>query len=260
MNWFEALLLGIVQGLTEFLPVSSSGHLELGKVLLGVDAEKSLIFTVVVHGATVLSTLVVFHKDILILLKGLFQFQWNEETSYLFKIVVSMIPVLILGFFFAEEIQQFFTGNTTFVGSMLIVTSVLLAFTYFSKSNKREVGFIDAFIIGVSQAAAVLPGISRSGSTISTGILLGNKKETIAKFSFLMVLVPIIGANLKDMMDQNLSQESGIGAIPLLIGFIAAFLSGTLACKWMIKIVSKGNLIYFSIYCFIIGLAAIFLV
>lgn len=260
MNWFEALLLGIVQGLTEFLPVSSSGHLELGKVLLGVDAEKSLIFTVVVHGATVLSTMVVFHKDIFVLLKGLFQFKWNEETSYLFKIVVSMIPVLILGFFFAEEIQQFFTGNTTFVGSMLIVTSLLLAITYFSKSNKREVGFFDAFIIGVSQAAAVLPGISRSGSTIATGILLGNKKETIAKFSFLMVLVPIIGANLKDMMDQNLSQESSIGVIPLLVGFIAAFLTGTLACKWMIKIVSKGKLIYFSIYCFIIGLIAIFLV
>lgn len=260
MNWFEALLLGIVQGLTEFLPVSSSGHLELGKVLLGVDAEKSLIFTVVVHGATVLSTIVVFHKDVFRLLKGLFQFKWNEETSYLFKIVVSMIPVLILGLFFAEEIQQFFTGNTTFVGSMLIVTSLILAFSYFSKSNKREVGFMDAFIIGISQAAAVLPGISRSGSTIATGILLGNKKETIAKFSFLMVLVPIIGANLKDMMDQNLSQESSIGAIPLLVGFIAAFISGTLACKWMIKIVSKGKLIYFSIYCFIIGLIAIFLV
>jgi len=260
MNWFEALLLGIVQGLTEFLPVSSSGHLELGKVLLGVDAEKSLIFTVVVHGATVLSTLVVFHKDVWALLKGLFRFRWNEETAYAFKIFVSMIPVLILGVFFAEEIEQFFTGNTTFVGSMLIVTSILLAFTYFSKSNKRDIGFIDAFIIGISQAAAVLPGISRSGSTIATGILLGNKKETIAKFSFLMVLIPIIGANLKDMMDQNLSQESSIGSIPLLVGFMAAFISGTLACKWMIKVVSKGKLIYFSIYCFIIGLIAIFLV
>jgi len=260
MNWFEALLLGIVQGLTEFLPVSSSGHLELGKVLLGVDAEKSLIFTVVVHGATVLSTLVVFHKDVWALLRGLFRFRWNEETAYAFKIFVSMIPVLILGVFFAEEIEQFFTGNTTFVGSMLIVTSILLAFTYFSKSNKRDIGFIDAFIIGISQAAAVLPGISRSGSTIATGILLGNKKETIAKFSFLMVLIPIIGANLKDMMDQNLSQESSIGSIPLLVGFMAAFISGTLACKWMIKVVSKGKLIYFSIYCFIIGLIAIFLV
>lgn len=171
-----------------------------------------------------------------------------------------MIPVLILGIFFAEEIQEFFTGNTTFVGLMLILTALLLAFSYFSKSNKREIGFIDAFIIGISQAAAVLPGISRSGSTIATGILLGNKKETIAKFSFLMVLIPIIGANLKDMMDQNLSQESGVAAMPLLVGFFAAFITGTLACKWMIKIVSKGKLIYFSIYCFIIGLVAIFLV
>ncbi len=260
MNWFEALLLGIVQGLTEFLPVSSSGHLELGKVLLGVDAEKSLIFTVVVHGATVLSTLVVFYKDVLILLKGLFRFSWNEETSYVLKIFVSMIPVLILGFFFAEEIEQFFTGNTTFVGSMLLVTSLLLAFTYFSKSNKRNIGFIDSFIIGIAQAAAVLPGISRSGSTIATGILLGNKKETIAKFSFLMVLIPIIGANLKDLMDQSLSQESSVAAMPLLVGFIAAFISGTLACKWMINIVKKGKLIYFAVYCFVIGLLAIFLI
>jgi undecaprenyl-diphosphatase len=260
MNWLEALILGIVQGLTEFLPVSSSGHLELGKVLLGVDAEKSLIFTVVVHGATVLSTLLVFNKEIFVLLKGLFKFQWNEETFYLLKIVVSMIPVLILGIFFAEEIAEFFTGNTTFVGSMLIVTSFLLAFTYFSKSNKREIRFLDAFIIGIAQAAAVLPGISRSGSTIATGILLGNKKEIIAKFSFLMVLIPIIGANIKELFDNNLSQESSIGALPLIVGFIAAFISGALACKWMVKIVSKGKLIYFSIYCFIIGLVAIFLV
>ncbi len=260
MNWIEALILGIIQGLTEFLPVSSSGHLELGKVLLGVDAEKSLIFTVVVHGATVLSTIVVFHKDIVILLRGLFKFQWNEETSYLFKIVVSMIPVLILGFFFAEEIEQFFTGNMVFVGSMLIITSLLLAFTYFSKSNTRKIGFIDALIIGIAQAAAVLPGISRSGSTIATGIIIGNKKETIAKFSFLMVLVPIIGANFKDLLDQGLSSESSVGATPLLVGFIAAFVAGTLACKWMINIVKRGKLIYFSIYCFIIGLVVIFFV
>jgi undecaprenyl-diphosphatase len=203
MDWYEALLLGILQGLTEFLPVSSSGHLELGKVVLGVDAERSLIFTIVVHGATVLSTMVVFHKDIWVLLKGLFQFRLNEETLYTLKLLLSMIPVLILGFFFAEEIEQFFTGNTVFVGSMLIVTSLLLAFTYFSKSNTRKIKFIDAIIIGIAQAAAVLPGVSRSGSTIATGILIGNKKETLAKFSFLMVLIPIIGANLKDLMDQN---------------------------------------------------------
>lgn len=260
MSWLEALILGIVQGLTEFLPVSSSGHLELGKVLLGVDAEKSLIFTVVVHGATVLSTIVVFHKDIWILLKGIFQFKWNEETQYALKIFISMIPVVILGLLYAEEIESFFTGNMDFVGSMLIVTSALLAFTYISKSNNRPIRYIDSLIIGIMQAAAVLPGISRSGSTIATGILLGNKKELIAKFSFLMVLIPIIGANAKDLIDGNLSQNSTISPLVLLIGFIAAFLSGTLACKWMINIVKKGKLIYFSIYCFIIGLIAILFV
>ncbi len=257
MNWLEALILGIVQGLTEFLPVSSSGHLELGKVLLGVDAERSLIFTVVVHGATVLSTIVIFYKDIWALIKGLFQFKWNEETQYAAKIIISMIPVVVLGLFYAEEIQGFFTGNMDFVGSMLIVTSLLLAFTYFSKSNKRPVGFLDSLIIGTMQALAVLPGISRSGSTIAGGILLGNKKETIAKFSFLMVLIPIIGANVKDLMDGNLSQDSNISPLVLLIGFVAAFVSGALACKWMINIVKKGKLIYFSVYCFIVGLIAI---
>ncbi|MBC35335.1 MAG: UDP-diphosphatase [Bacteroidetes bacterium] len=257
MNWLEALILGIVQGLTEFLPVSSSGHLELGKVLLGVDAERSLIFTVVVHGATVLSTIVIFYKDIWALIKGIFQFKWNEETQYAAKIIISMIPVVILGLFYAEEIQGFFTGNMDFVGSMLIVTSLLLAFTYFSKSNKRPVGFLDSLIIGTMQALAVLPGISRSGSTIAGGILLGNKKETIAKFSFLMVLIPIIGANVKDLMDGNLSQDSNISPLVLLIGFVAAFISGALACKWMINIVKKGKLIYFSVYCFIVGLVAI---
>lgn len=260
MNWLEALILGIVQGLTEFLPVSSSGHLELGKVLLGVDAERSLIFTVVVHGATVLSTIVVFYKDLWILLKGIFQFKWNEETQYALKIVISMIPVVILGLLYAEEIESLFTGNMDFVGSMLIVTSVLLAFTYFKKSNKRSIGYIDSLIIGIMQAAAVIPGISRSGSTIAGGILLGNKKELIAKFSFLMVLIPIIGANAKDLLDSNLSQNSNISPLVLMIGFIAAFLSGTLACKWMINIVKKGKLIYFSIYCFIIGLIAILFV
>ena len=257
MNWLEALILGIVQGLTEFLPVSSSGHLELGKALLGINAEKSLMFTVMVHGATVLSTMVIFYKDILILLKGLFKFKWNEETIYLFKIAVSMIPVVILGLFFSEEIEGFFTGNIRFVGFMLIITSFLLAFTYLKKSNERKITFWDSIIIGVAQAAAVLPGISRSGSTIATGLLLGNKKETIAKFSFLMVLIPIIGANAKDLLSSDVSSSSSIGAIPLIVGFMAAFITGLLACKWMIKLVSKGKLIYFSIYCFIIGMIAI---
>jgi len=257
MGWFEALILGIVQGLTEFLPVSSSGHLEIGKVLLGVNAEKSLVFTVVVHGATVLSTIVVFHKEIWDLILGFFKLKWNDQTKYIFKIIVSMIPVIFIGLFFAEEIESLFTGNLVFVGSMLIVTSVLLGFTYFSKSNKRNINFLDSFIIGIAQAFAVLPGISRSGSTIATGILIGNKKEIIAKFSFLMVLIPIIGANLKDVVGGEMTSNSSIGIMPLLIGFIAAFISGLLACKWMIGLVKKGKLIYFSIYCFIIGLAAI---
>lgn len=256
MNWLEALILGIIQGLTEFLPVSSSGHLELGKAILGINAEKSLIFTVVVHGATVLSTIVVFYKDILKLLKGLLAFKWNEETVYISKIAISMIPVIILGLFFKEEIEGFFTGNVMFVGFMLLVTSLLLLSTYIIKRNEREVSFIDSLVIGVAQALAVLPGISRSGATISTGLLLGNKKANIARFSFLMVLIPIIGANLKDISD-GAATENGIGVLPLIVGFIAAFVSGLLACKWMIGVVKKGKLIYFAIYTFVIGSIAI---
>lgn len=257
MNWFEALLLGLVQGLTEFLPVSSSGHLELGKVILGVDAERSLIFTVVVHGATVLSTIIVFYKDLIELFKGLFTFKWNDNNKYIVKLIISMIPVLILGLYFKEEIEGFFTGNLLFVGSMLIVTSLLLASTYLPKSNLRKISFIDSFIIGIAQAFAVLPGVSRSGATISTGLILGNKKELMAKFSFLMVLVPILGANLKDLASGEMTSQSSVGVIPLIVGFFAAFISGLLACKWMIGIVKKGSLIYFSIYCFIIGILAI---
>lgn len=257
MNWLEALILGIIQGLTEFLPVSSSGHLEIGKVILGVEAEKSLLFTVVVHGATVLSTIVIFWKDIVKLLKGLFEFKWNEDTQYIAKIIVSMIPVIILGFTFAEEIASLFTGNLLLVGSMLIVTAALLTFSYYAKQMEKSISFVDSFIIGVAQAAAVIPGISRSGSTISTGLLLKNKKDGIARFSFLMVLVPIIGANVKDLMSGEFTSEGGVGVTALVVGFIAAFISGLLACKWMIGIVKKGKLIYFAIYCLIVGLIAI---
>lgn len=256
MNWLEALILGLVQGLTEFLPVSSSGHLELGKAILGVNAEKSLMFTVVVHGATVLSTVVVFYKDIFQLIRGLFAFKWNEETSYITRIFVSMIPVIILGLFFKEEIEGFFTGNVMFVGFMLLVTSVLLSSTYIIKKNERKINFLDSFVIGLAQALAVLPGISRSGATISTGLLLGNKKANIARFSFLMVLIPIIGANVKDISDGSMG-GNGIGFVPLIVGFLAAFISGLLACKWMIGIVKKGKLIYFAIYTFVIGSTAI---
>ncbi len=257
MSWLEALILGLVQGLTEFLPVSSSGHLELGKYLLGINAEKSLVFTIVVHGATVLSTIVVFWKDLWILIKGLFQFKRNDETLYILKLFISMIPVLIIGLFFIDEVEQFFTGNIIFVGSMLLITSALLASTMFVKSNFRNIRFLDAFIIGIAQAFAVLPGISRSGATISTGLIIGNKKELITKFSFLMVLIPIIGANAKSMLDGDISTGAGIGILPLVVGFLAAFLSGLFACKWMIKIVNNGKLIYFAIYTFIIGTVAI---
>jgi undecaprenyl-diphosphatase len=257
MNWLEALILGIIQGLTEFLPVSSSGHLELGKAILGVNAEKSLIFTVVVHGATVLSTIVVFYKELLKLLKGLFAFRWNEETNYIARIFVSMIPVIILGIFFKEEIEGFFTGNVMFVGFMLIITSMLLMSTYLVKNNEGEISFLSSFIIGIAQALAVLPGISRSGATISTGLLLGNRKANIARFSFLMVLIPIVGANFKDIYDGGINPENGIGTLPMIVGFVAAFISGLLACKWMIGIVKRGKLIYFAIYCFIIGTIAI---
>ena len=266
MNWLEALILGLVQGLTEFLPVSSSGHLELGKVILGVDAERSLIFTIVVHGATVLSTIVVFRKDLWILLKEVLAIKWkdlvafrfNESMQYNIRLLISMIPVVFLGIFFLDEIEALFTGRVVFVGYMLIFTSFLLASTYIIKSNQRKIGYFDSFIIGIAQAIAVIPGISRSGATISTGLLLGNKRELVTKFSFLMVLVPIIGANAKDILEGGMVSETSVSASSLIIGFISAFIAGLLACKWMIRIVNKGNLIYFSIYCLIIGLIAIF--
>ncbi len=257
MNWIEALILGIIQGLTEFLPVSSSGHLEIGKAIMGVEATDSMVFTVVVHGATVLSTIVVFRKEIWELITGFFRFQMNEETHYIFKIAVSMIPVGIVGLFFKDYVESLFTGNILLVGSMLIFTAVLLAFTYYAKPRDKKISYKDAFIIGLAQAVAVIPGISRSGSTISTGLLLGNNKERTARFSFLMVLIPIIGANLKDILDGSMANSSGVGTLPLIIGFFAAFISGLLACTWMINIVKRGKLIYFAIYCLIIGLIAV---
>ncbi|MCK4662398.1 MAG: undecaprenyl-diphosphate phosphatase [Bacteroidales bacterium] len=260
MDWLEALILGILQGLTEFLPVSSSGHLELGKNLLGINAKDSLYFTIVVHGATVLSTIIVFWKDISKLIKGLLKLEWNEETKYIFKILVSMIPVGFVGVFFKDEIKNIFShGNIIFVGAMLLITALLLAITYFAKTKTKKTTFADAFIIGIAQAIAVLPGISRSGSTIATGLLLGNKKEEVAKFSFLMVLIPILGENFLDLFTGEFTTNSDIGITPLIIGFLAAFISGLFACKWMINIVKKGKLIYFAIYCFIIGITAIIL-
>lgn len=258
MNEFQALLLGILQGLTEFLPVSSSGHLEIGNALLGVKTENNLLFTVFVHVATVLSTIVVFRKDILELIKDLLKFQWNESTIYVAKILVSSIPVIILGVFFKEEIEQFFTGNLFFVGCMLLFTACLLALTQFVKVGNGKITFFKAIIIGIAQAIAVLPGISRSGSTIATGLLLGAKKEEMARFSFLMVLIPILGAAFLDIISGEAASDQSIGILPLVVGFVAAFVSGLIACSWMIKIVRRGKLIYFAIYCSVIGLIAIF--
>ncbi len=257
MNTLEALILGIIQGLSEFLPVSSSGHLEIAKVLLGANTSESMLFTIVVHGATVLSTLVIFRKEILQLIIGLFQFKWNEETQYVAKIVVSMIPVLVVGLLFEEQLEAMFSGNLLLVGSMLLYTALLLGFTYFKKSGHKTISFLDALIIGIAQAIATVPGISRSGSTIATGLLLGNKKEEVSKFSFLMVLAPIIGANLLSMKDANFSGDAGISTLSLAVGFIAAFVVGLLACSWMIKIVNKGKLIWFALYCAIVGITAI---
>ena len=259
MEWFEALILGLIQGLTEFLPVSSSAHLEIGKNLFGINGEENLYFSIMVHGATVLSTIIVFRKDILKLLSGLFKFKYNDETQYIFKIAVSMIPIIIVGIFLKDFVESLFSGdNMIFVGSMLIITSALLAFTYFFKrDNKREINYVDAFVIGMAQAFAVLPGISRSGATIATGLMLGNKKDEIPKFSFLMVLVPILGENMLNIFGGDMLASS-IPIESLIIGFAAAFLSGLFACKVMINIVKKGKLIWFAIYCLIAALFSIF--
>lgn len=258
MNLLQAFLLGIIQGLTEFLPVSSSGHLEIGNHFIGVNAHSNLLFAIVVHGATVLSTIVVFRKDILDLVTGFLKFRWNEETRYVCNLLFSSIPIVLVGLLFKDQIPLLFDSNLLFVGCMLLVTALILAFTYFAKSGNKTIGLRDAFFIGLAQTIAILPGISRSGMTIAAGLLLKNKRETVARFSFLMVLIPIIGANLLDLLNGKMTAESSIGFLPLLVGFIAAFASGLLACKWMIGIVKKGKLIYFSIYCIVIGLIAIF--
>ncbi|MFW6257467.1 MAG: undecaprenyl-diphosphate phosphatase [Prolixibacteraceae bacterium] len=258
MNEIQALILGILQGLTEFLPVSSSGHLEIGHAVLGIKTENNLLFAVVVHVATVLSTLIVFRKDIIRLLADLLAFQWNESTQYVSKLLFSSIPVVILGLFFAEEVEQFFTGNLILVGSMLLITAVFLTLASVIKKGVQKITWGKALIIGIAQAFAVMPGISRSGATIAAGLLLKTRKDEVARFSFLMVLVPILGAAFLDIMGGDFSQELSIGVLPLAVGFVAAFVSGLLACSWMIKVVKRGKLYYFAIYCFIIGLIAIF--
>jgi len=258
MTWFEALILGLIQGLTEFLPVSSSGHLEIGIVLLNIEVKESLTFTVLVHFATVMSTITVFHKDIQKLIGGLFQFKWNEETRYVTKLLVSMIPVLFVGAFFYDQVKALFSENLVSVGSALLVTALLLVSTQLVKPGTKKIPFLDALLMGIAQAFATIPGISRSGATISTGLLLKNGRSEVAQFSFLMVLLPIIGAALMDILSITASgSEAGIATSSLIVGFLAAYLSGYLACRWMINLVKKGNLYWFAIYCAILGTISI---
>jgi len=255
MSWFQALILGIVQGLTEFLPVSSSGHLAIFGALLGFEGE-NLTFAIAVHAATVLSIITVFGLEIWKLIQGLFKFQWNEETQYISKLLLSMIPVAIIGVCFKKYVEEIFGNGLILVACMLLLTAVLLIFTYYAKSrDKQQISFKDAIIIGIAQAIAIFPGLSRSGTTISTGIFLGNRKENITKFSFLMVIIPVLGEAFLDLMKGEFSlAKSGLSVPALLIGFVAAYISGTFACKWMLNIVKKGKLIYFAYYCIAVAL------
>ena len=261
MSWFEALILGIIQGLTEYLPVSSSGHLAIGQALFGMqDGEENLMFTVAVHVATILSTIVILWSEIDWILKGLFKFELNAETKYVLNIIISMIPVGIVGVFFKDQVEEIFGSGLLVVGCCLLITAALLIFSYYAKPRQKErISWKDAFIIGIAQACAVMPGLSRSGSTIATGLLLGNKKESLAQFSFLMVIPPILGEALLDIMKMVKGEDvmGNIEALPLMVGFVAAFLAGCVACKWMINIVKRGKLIYFGIYCAIIGVITV---
>lgn len=261
MDWFQALVLGLIQGLTEFLPVSSSGHLTIFKAIFGIDTE-NLSFEVAVHAATVLSTIVAFRKEIFDILCGVFKFKYNEQTQYFLKICVSMIPVFIVGMFFKDFVTGIFGAGLLVVGCMLILTAVLLVLgEYLSNRQARkaassgkeagkEVGYKEAFIIGLAQSVAVLPGLSRSGSTISTGLMLGVKKSSVAQFSFLMVLIPILGEAFLELVGGDFAADaSGISAFSLVLGAFAAFVSGYMACRWMIRIVQKARLRYFAVYC-----------
>ena len=260
MEWFEALILGLIQGFTEYLPVSSSGHLAIGSAFFGIEGEESLSFTIVVHVATVLSTLVILWKEIDWIFRGLFKFELNPETKYVINILISMIPIMIVGFFLKDYVEAIFGSGLTIVGCMLLVTAALLTFSYYYKPKAKEnISMRDSFIIGIAQACAVLPGLSRSGSTIATGLLLGNNKAAVAQFSFLMVIPPILGEALLDGL-KLMKGEAMSEAIPmmsLVVGFIAAFVAGCVACKWMINIVKRGKLVYFAIYCGIVGIATL---
>ena len=283
MEWFEAVLLGLIQGLTEFLPVSSSGHLEIGKALLGVETTDDLLFTTMVHAATVLSTIVVFRRQIWDLLKGFFcglkdwkmvrneagkkVFSCNDQTDYLFKILLSMIPVMVVGLFFKDSVESLF-GSIYVVGAALVVTALLLFFSdYASRPGRRSIfpaneyrngiSYWQAFAVGLGQAFAVVPGLSRSGTTISTGLICGVRREVMAQFSFLMVLVPILGETFLELLGGEFGASS-VGALPLVLGFVSAFVSGLFACKVMIALVKKAKLSWFALYC-LIAAASIFI-
>lgn len=256
MDTLQAILLGIVQGITEFLPVSSSGHLQLAKELLGVELENNITFDVTLHAATVLSTIVVLWRELWQLLRGAFSKSFNDEQRYILNVVVSMIPAGVMGILFADQIEALFS-SLWFVGLMLLLTAALLTFAYYAKPRQRsEITTRDAFIIGLAQAAATMPGLSRSGSTIATGLLLGCEKSKVAHFSFIMVIPVILGKMLLDILSGEMaamSVETGV----LISGFVAAFVSGALACKFMIEIVKRGKLIWFALYCAVVGLVAI---
>lgn len=258
MTWIEALILGIIQGLTEFLPVSSSGHLEIAKFILGDTSlpEESLLMTVVLHAATAISTIIVFRNDLIEIFTGLLKFKWNDETKFSLKIIISMIPAAFVGVFFNDEIESLFGGHLLLVGFMLIITAILLLFADKAKTTEKGVNNVNAFIIGISQAIAIMPGISRSGATISTSVLMGIDRSKSARFSFLMVVPLILGAMAKDLMSEQII-FTGEQAVPLLVGFIAALLTGILACTWMISLVKKAKLSWFAFYCFIVGSIAI---
>ncbi len=260
MSWLEALILGVVQGLTEYLPVSSSGHLVIGSYFLGLQGEENLTFTIVVHVATVLSTVVVLWKEIAWLISGVVKFRMNDEMRYALNIVVSMIPIAVVGFCFKDTVEEVFGSGIVIVGLMLVLTAVLLAFAHYAPGRQREnISPLHAFIIGVAQACAVMPGLSRSGTTIAAGLLLGNKKETLAQFSFLMVIPPIVGEALLDalkIVKGNADVVCGaVSPTALIVGFVAAFVSGCFACRVMVNLVKKGKLIYFAAYCAVVGAA-----
>jgi undecaprenyl-diphosphatase len=259
MGWLEALILGVIQALTEFLPVSSSGHLELGKAILGVENADDLTFSIIVHMGTALSTLVVFRADIQEIIKGLFAGQWNENHRFALWVLISMIPAGIVGIGFKDEIETTFAGNLFYVGLFLLFTAFLLVLTLFAPRKQADINPLFALLIGIAQAVAILPGVSRSGATVSTALYLGIDPKTAARFSFLMVLPLIVGATLLDVKDlaENPAELNKVGFVALLVGFLASFVVGIFACQAMIKIVQKGKLFWFAIYCAFAGILAI---